>query len=105
MKLLKENIFIALFLGLCITFITSFFVTNTLSTQEEYQLKIEHGDSLWKLADKYGSDESKESWINQVMALNNLQTAHIKTGDVLMIPKVNGEFHLDDGTEIAGNSK
>lgn len=80
-------------------------ISNILSTEEDYQIKIEHGDSLWELANKFGTDEPKEAWINKVMAMNNLQTAHIKAGDTLVIPQVKENYHLNYGTEIAGDGK
>ena len=61
MKLLKENYFITLFVGLSILFILSFIITTINSTEEDYQIKIEHGDSLWSLADKFGQVKHKES--------------------------------------------
>ncbi|MEK4485313.1 LysM peptidoglycan-binding domain-containing protein [Psychrobacillus sp. FSL H8-0484] len=105
MNWMKENYFIALFLGLNIVFMVTILISNTLSTEEDYQIKIEHGDSLWELANKFGADEPKEAWINKVMAMNNLETAQIKAGDTLVIPEVKENYHLDYGTEIAGDGK
>ncbi|WP_246097020.1 cell division suppressor protein YneA [Psychrobacillus soli] len=101
---MKENYFITLFLGLSVAFLMTFIISNTLSTEQQYQIKIEHGDSLWELANKFATNEPKEAWINTVMVMNNLQTSHIKAGDMLVIPEVKEDFHLDHGTEIASDS-
>ncbi|WP_313891061.1 LysM peptidoglycan-binding domain-containing protein [Psychrobacillus sp.] len=105
MKLMKENYFITLFLGLSIIFIMSVVFSNIVSTESEHQIKIENGDSLWSLADKFGSHEPKESWINQVMAMNNLQSSHIEAGEVLIIPEIKETFHFEHETELAGDSR
>lgn len=104
MNLFKKNYFLTLFLGLSFIFILANVVFITQSTEEDYQITIEHGDSLWALADKYGTDEQKEAWINQVMKLNNLHTAHIKVGDVLIIPNAAERVHFNHTTELAGNN-
>lgn len=105
MNWMKENYFITLFLGLSVVFLMTFIISNTLSTEEDYQIRIEQGDSLWKLADKFAVDEPKDAWINKVMAMNNLQTSHIRAGETLVIPEVKVNFHFDNGTEIAGDDK
>ena len=105
MNWLRENYFIALFLGLSITFIMTVVISNTISTEEDYQIKIEQGDSLWELADKFGSDEHKEVWINKVIVMNNLQSSHIEAGDTLIIPHLKENDYLEFGTEIASDSK
>ncbi|WP_391121545.1 LysM peptidoglycan-binding domain-containing protein [Psychrobacillus sp. L3] len=105
MKLLKKNYFITLFIGLSLTFIMTIVLLNSQGERENYPITIEHGDSLWKLADKFGSEKSKEAWINEVMALNNLHTAHIKAGDTLIIPNGSERINHDYSTELAGVSR
>lgn len=105
MKVLKENYFISLFVGLSILFILSFVITTINSTEEDYQIKIEYGDSLWSLADKFGQVKHKDAWINEVMAMNNMKTAHIKVGEVLIVPEVKETFHIKNGTELAGTGR
>ncbi|TQR21046.1 cell division suppressor protein YneA [Psychrobacillus vulpis] len=106
MDILKKNYFLTIFLGLSISFIMTIVIFNTNLEKEDYRITIEHGDSLWTLAEKFGTEEPKESWINQVMTLNNLHSAHIKAGDVLTIPKGKKEqFQFDHKTELAGDSQ
>lgn len=104
MNWMKENYFITLFLGLSFAFLMTIIISNTMSTEQQHQIKIEQGDSLWELADKFATNEPKEVWIKNVMVINNLQTSHIKAGDMLFIPEVKDNFHFDHGTEIASDS-
>lgn len=104
MNWIKENYFITLFLGLSVVFLTTFVISNTISTEQQHQIKIEHGDSLWELANKFAEDEPKEVWIKNVMVMNDLQTAHIRAGETLIIPEIRDNFHFDHGTEIASDS-
>ncbi|GGA25137.1 MULTISPECIES: cell division suppressor protein YneA [Psychrobacillus] len=104
MNWVKENNFITLFLGLCVVFMMTLIISNTLSTEQQSEIKIEHGDSLWELANKFATDEPKEEWINKVMVMNNLQSSHIRVGEVLVIPEIQENFHFDHGTEIASDS-
>lgn len=105
MKLLKKNYFLTIFLGLSLSFIMTIVLINSSGERQDYSIIIEHGDSLWKLADKFGSDKSKEDWINEVMTLNNLHSAHIKAGDILIIPNSYNQVNLDHSTELAGISQ
>lgn len=105
MKLLAKNYFLTLFLGLSVTFILSIVIINSQVAEEEYKIKVEPGDSLWALADKFQSEKSRDAWINEVMNLNNLHSAHIRAGDVLIIPNETEHFHLDNSTELAGDSE
>ncbi|MFJ8065206.1 LysM peptidoglycan-binding domain-containing protein [Psychrobacillus sp. NPDC096426] len=104
MNWMKKNYFITLFLGLSVAFFMTLIISNTMSTEQHYQIKIEQGDSLWELANKFAMNEPKEAWIKNVMVMNNLQTSHIKAGDMLVIPEVKDNFHFDHGTEIASDS-
>lgn len=105
MNWMKENYFITLFLGLSVMFFATFILLNTISTEEDYHIKIEQGDSLWELANTFASEQPKEVWIQKVMAMNNLSTSHIKAGDTIVIPKHKENYIFDHSTEIAGDSK
>ncbi|MER2009656.1 MAG: LysM peptidoglycan-binding domain-containing protein [Psychrobacillus sp.] len=58
--------------------------------------------NIWGLASKYGIKDSKEDWISKVIEMNNLYDTSIKPGDVIVIPKVSENYHLNYGTEVAG---
>ena len=102
MNWVKNNYFLALFLGLNLIFITTMAITHTISAEKDYEIHIEQGDSLWGLASKYGIKDSKEDWISKVIEMNNLYDTSIKPGDVIVIPKVSENYHLNYGTEVAG---
>lgn len=103
MKLLKKNYFLTIFFGLCVLFIVTNIVISTSTQVEDTHITIESGDSLWVLADKFGTDRSKEAWIDEVMKLNSLPTAHIKAGDVLVLPETKHNWKFDNSTELAGD--
>ena len=44
------------------------------------------GDTLWDLAQTYAEGKSKQDWIAEVIALNNLQSASLVSGDKLALP-------------------
>lgn len=50
-------------------------------------VRIEEGDSLWKLADTYTKNTSidKEEYINEICVLNNISKDDIKIGQYLVI--------------------
>ncbi|MEI4768469.1 LysM peptidoglycan-binding domain-containing protein [Psychrobacillus sp. FJAT-51614] len=105
MKLLAKNYFLTLFFGLSLTFILSIVIINSQVAEEEYKITVEPGDSLWALADKFKTEKSRDAWINEVMKINNLYTAHIKAGDVLIIPSEKEQFNFENSTELAGDSQ
>lgn len=49
---------------------------------------VEEGDTLWKLSREYVDDQMDiRDYIITVMELNHLQSANIKTGDLLYFPQ------------------
>lgn len=102
MNWIKNNYFLALFLGLNLIFIATMAITHTVTAEKDYQIQIEQGDSLWGLAAKYGVGDSKEEWVGKVIEMNSLYDTSIKPGDVIVIPQVSENYHLNYGTEVAG---
>ncbi len=51
-------------------------------------LVVEEGDSLWDIAGRYMGHEYKdrESYIEEVCAINHLETTRIYTGTILVVP-------------------
>lgn len=105
MTWVKENYFLSLFVACSIAFIMFIIILNSFSTEKSLHINIEQGDSLWELANEYSVKEDKKVWINKVMAMNNLQDAHIKAGETLKIPAEKQNYHFDHQTEIAGETK
>ena len=74
--------------------------TTTEEAKEVYykyytQLEIVEGDSLWDIAGKYmenGPYESRNDYIEEVMAINNLSSSKIIEGYHLVIPYYDSEY-------------
>lgn len=74
--------------------------TTTEEAKEVYykyytQLEIVEGDSLWNIAGKYmenGPYESRNDYIEEVMAINNLSGSKIIEGYHLVIPYYDSEY-------------
>ena len=74
--------------------------TTTEEAKEVYykyytQLEIVEGDSLWDIAGKYmenGPYESRNDYIEEVMAINNLSGSKIIEGYHLVIPYYDSEY-------------
>ncbi len=51
-------------------------------------IMVEEGDTLWKLSDKYMTNEysSKNAYINEIIHINNLENDTIHTGQYIMVP-------------------
>lgn len=105
MTWIKENYFLSLFVACSIAFIMFIIISNSFSTDESLDIKIEQGDSLWELAHEYGVNEDKKVWISKVMAMNNLQDGFIKAGEELKIPTYKKSYQFDHEMEIAGDTK
>jgi len=86
--LLKNYSFVLLFIA--VTIIAGVTLIFTLSTDhDKYQeIVVQEGDSLWSIADQYQSVNgmSEEDFIIWVQKENQLLSAMIQPGDVLVIP-------------------
>ncbi|MEK4228877.1 cell division suppressor protein YneA [Solibacillus sp. FSL H8-0538] len=85
MKWLQENSVVSMFLAFSIVFITYILVTDEHIAQYE-QIEIEHGDTLWSLADQYRGKMTKQDWISYVTKENHLTSEHIVIGQSLSVP-------------------
>lgn len=105
MTWMKENYFLTIFVACSIAFTMFIIISNSFSTDESQHINIEQGDSLWALAQEYGTNKDKQKWIDNVIAMNNLQDGHIKAGEVIIIPVIEKSYHFNHDTEIAGDTK
>ena len=85
--------------GISVTFFS--LRTKAQSSDEEIQYKyyksiiIETGDTLWNLAEEYGTSEhygSHQEYINEVMQMNGLSDDQITAGQYIIIPYYRSEF-------------
>lgn len=64
--------------------------TNASRASEKYFtcITVEPGDTLWDIAEEYKTEEyaSTQDYIDEVLAINNLNTANIVSGTSLLIP-------------------
>lgn len=60
-------------------------ITDNGNTTYE-QIEIQHGDTLWKLAEQYRGKMTKQEWIKEVKVENGLTGEHIVAGQALSVP-------------------
>lgn len=61
MNWVKENSYVKVLLGVAVAFIAYIYITDEKIHQYE-QITIEHGDTLWSLADEYRGKMSTQDW-------------------------------------------
>lgn len=85
--------------GISVTFFS--LRTRAQNSNEEIQYKyyksivIESGDTLWNLAEEYGTSDhygSHQEYINEVMRMNGLSDDRITAGQYIIIPYYTSEF-------------
>lgn len=70
-------------------------------SQIEYMTYVvQHGDTLWGLADRYMGEnfEDHQDYIGDVMRANGMDRTYIYAGQLLIIPY---EADMTDGTQVA----
>lgn len=85
MQLVKKNSF----LTMMITFMVVLFLLLTITDEniEKYeQITIQHGDSLWSLADQFRGKMTKQQWIQSVEKVNGLYEGKLIAGAIVKIP-------------------
>lgn len=58
-------------------------------------IQVEKGDTLWSIAEEYADDvhyDSRNDYIIEVMAMNNMSSDELKSGQYLLIPYYSSEF-------------
>ena len=68
---------------------------NTYDQKNYKSIVIEHGDSLWSIADEYCTVDSvdKQTYIDELMQVNNLKSENIQSGQYLIVISYETEFH------------
>lgn len=102
---IRRNIFISLLALLFI--ITGVLVGSSLlsssranASNEEVlykyytSIEVQQGDTLWSIADTYRNEEvvGRESYIDELVSLNNLQNETIHAGDYITVAYYSNEF-------------
>jgi LysM repeat protein len=65
---------------------TSTSVKSTASKNYTY-ISVQSGDSLWSIAEQYSTGGDLRDFIQEIVALNNLQDSVVEAGMRLAIPK------------------
>lgn len=89
MNFIRKNSFTFLLIGLMFFMFSLFSLFNNNKDESEFvmEIKIEQGDTLWHLAEKYNYDNIDTSkFISKIQETNNIEGSVIKAGDVLRIP-------------------
>ena len=93
MEWLKKNNYVALLLGVTIAFVAYLYITDEKIEQYE-QITIEHGDTLWSLAEQYRGKMSTKDWVTFVKKENNLFNQVLTTGQIIVIPVAKDSVYI-----------
>ncbi|KYG89094.1 LysM peptidoglycan-binding domain-containing protein [Metasolibacillus sp. FSL K6-0083] len=85
MNWLKKNSYIAVFVAFTV-FVISVLVITDEDIEQYEEIVIEHGDTLWSLAEQYRGKMSTEQWIGFVKKSNYLSDEKIVIGQQLLVP-------------------
>lgn len=85
MNWLQKNSYIGILFGATLFIVGYFIITDNGNTTYK-DIEIQHGDTLWTLAEQYSGNMEKVEWIEKVKAENNLKNEHIVAGKQLTIP-------------------
>ncbi|AWE08088.1 cell division suppressor protein YneA [Lysinibacillus sp. 2017] len=85
MKNLKLNSFAAMFLAFSVFFI-GIIVMKDDQIELYEQVTIEHGDTLWTIAEQYRGKMEKHDWIHAVKKQNELSSEEVVSGQILNVP-------------------
>jgi len=104
MNWFKKNTHISILLGAFLLFAGYLIITDPgdITYTEIY---IEHGDSLWSLAEQYRGKMGTDDWIKLVKAENELHSVKIVAGKSLVIPVVGDKEFPTNSIEIARSEK
>lgn len=104
MRFLQKYIFLILIMATSIAFTW----IGTYKHKEPAvftEITVSEGDTLWKLATELSNDKRIDKWIDDVMAMNDLDSSFIRTGDRLKVPQVKSAPVEMDHFELAGEGK
>ncbi|HWL23883.1 MAG TPA: LysM peptidoglycan-binding domain-containing protein [Ureibacillus sp.] len=85
MKWLEKNSYVKVLFTAFLLIAAYVLITDDGNTTYE-QIEVQHGDSLWSLAEKYRGNMPAHEWIKAVKVENNLDGEIIVAGRDLSIP-------------------
>ncbi|WP_440050845.1 cell division suppressor protein YneA [Lysinibacillus sphaericus] len=101
---MKKNTHISILIGACLLFAGYLFITDPGDITYT-EIHIEHGDSLWSLAEQYRGKMGTDDWIKIVKVENELKNVNIVAGKSLVIPVTGENTRHTNSIEIARNEK
>ncbi|EON73017.1 LysM peptidoglycan-binding domain-containing protein [Lysinibacillus sphaericus] len=104
MNWMKKNTHISILIGACLLFAGYLFITDPGDITYT-EIHIEHGDSLWSLAEQYRGKMGTDDWIKIVKVENELKNVNIVAGKSLVIPVTGENTRHTNSIEIARNEK
>lgn len=104
MNWMKKNTHISILVGVCILLAGYLYITDPGEITYT-EIRVEHGDSLWSLAELYRGKMSTEDWIKLVKVENELTNANIVAGKSLVIPIVGDHAQPINTYEIARSNQ
>ena len=93
MNWVKQNSYVKVLLGVAVAFIVYIYITDEKIEQYE-QITIEHGDTLWSLAEQYRGKMSTQDWIAFVKKENHLFNQVLITGETILIPIAKDSLYI-----------
>lgn len=82
-------ILVYVFVGSSIFFVSKSKAADDINSYKYYtSVRVEYGDTLWGIASNYRTEEyhSLQDYIDEIKALNGLQSDMIRSGQFLIIP-------------------
>ena len=112
MNWLKQNNYVALLFGVTVAFVAYLYITDEKIEQYE-QITIEHGDTLWSLAEQYRGKMSTQDWVAFVQKENHLFDNRLTTGQTITIPVAKDSVYIanlsveedDNSVEVASEQR
>ncbi|MEK5231274.1 hypothetical protein MHB42_05815 [Lysinibacillus sp. FSL K6-0232] len=101
---LKKNTHISILVGTCLLFAAYLYITDPGDIRYA-EIQVEHGDSLWSLAEQYRGKMSTDDWIKLVKVENELLDIKIVAGKSLVIPVLDDQANRIKTIEIARNEQ
>ena len=104
MNWVKKNSYVKVLLGVAVAFIAYIYITDEKIEQYEH-ITIEHGDTLWSLADEYRGKMSTQDWVTFVQKENQLFKGALQAGQKIIVPVAKDSVYIVNlSEEEAGNS-
>ncbi|MDN4495522.1 cell division suppressor protein YneA [Ureibacillus aquaedulcis] len=93
MNWLQKNTYIVVLFVAFLVMGAFLLITDNGKTTYE-QIEIQHGDTLWTLAEQYRGKMTTQEWIEQVKAENALSGEHIVAGHAITVPVNSNSIYI-----------